>query len=140
MPEVARTYEGNGFESLWTPEHLVFPAEMPARYPYTDSGYPVVTPDTPTYNPWVVLAYVILAVYAEDDVVEGWSRISHPSGLAAGYGRCRGTRAKPRTVLVCTHSNMDSSTRQVGKRASVACRAILPSRRASAAPTQKWAP
>jgi alkanesulfonate monooxygenase SsuD/methylene tetrahydromethanopterin reductase-like flavin-dependent oxidoreductase (luciferase family) len=33
MPEVARTYEDNGLESLWMPEHLVFPAEMPALYP-----------------------------------------------------------------------------------------------------------
>ena len=61
MPEVARIYEDNGLESLWVPEHLVFPAEMPPRYPYTDSGYPVVTPDTPTYDPWVVLAYVAAA-------------------------------------------------------------------------------
>ena len=61
MPEVARIYEDNGLESLWVPEHLVFPATMPPRYPYTDSGYPVVTPDTPTYDPWVVLAYVAAA-------------------------------------------------------------------------------
>ena len=61
MPEVARIYEDNGLESLWVPEHLVFPAEMPPRYPYTDSGYPVVTPATPTYDPWVVLAYVAAA-------------------------------------------------------------------------------
>jgi probable F420-dependent oxidoreductase len=61
MPEVAAIYEANGLESLWVPEHLVFPAQMPPLYPYTDSGYPVVTPDTPSYDPWVVLAYVAAA-------------------------------------------------------------------------------
>src|SRR5580698_11514248 len=61
MPEIAAMYEENGLESLWVPEHLVFPAQMPRLYPYTDSGYPAVTPDTPSYDPWVVLAYVAAA-------------------------------------------------------------------------------
>ena len=61
MPEVAAIYEENGLESLWVPEHLVFPAEMPPLYPYSDSGYPPVTPDTPAYDPWVVLAYLASA-------------------------------------------------------------------------------
>ena len=55
-PEVAAIFEDNGLESMWIPEHLVFPAEMPPTYPYTDSGYPPVTPDTPIYDPWVVLS------------------------------------------------------------------------------------
>ena len=55
MPEVAQAYERNGLESIWIPEHLVFPATMPPTYPYTDSGYPSVTPDTPSYDPWAVL-------------------------------------------------------------------------------------
>jgi len=58
MPEVAAAYEANGLESIWIPEHLVFPAEMPPLYPYTDSGYPPVTSDTPSYDPWVVLSYL----------------------------------------------------------------------------------
>ena len=57
-PEVAAAYEDNGFESIWIPEHLVFPAEMPPTYPYSETGYPPVTPDTPSYDPWVVLAYL----------------------------------------------------------------------------------
>jgi probable F420-dependent oxidoreductase len=61
MPEIAAVYEDNGLESLWVPEHLVFPTQMPPLYPYTDSGYPVVTSDTPSYDPWVVLAYVAAA-------------------------------------------------------------------------------
>ena len=61
MPEVASIYEEHGLESLWVPEHLVFPAVLPPLYPYTDSGYPVVNPDTPSYDPWVVLAYLAAA-------------------------------------------------------------------------------
>jgi probable F420-dependent oxidoreductase len=60
-PEVAAAFEDNGFESIWIPEHLVFPAEMPPTYPYSDTGYPPVTPDTPTYDPWVVLGYIACA-------------------------------------------------------------------------------
>jgi len=37
------------------------PGDHAPRYPYTESGYPVVTPETPTYDPWVVLAYVAAA-------------------------------------------------------------------------------
>jgi probable F420-dependent oxidoreductase len=57
-PEVAAAYDENGFESIWIPEHLVFPAEMPPTYPYSESGYPPVTPDTPSYDPWAVLSYL----------------------------------------------------------------------------------
>jgi probable F420-dependent oxidoreductase len=60
-PEVAAAFEDNGFESIWIPEHLVFPAHMPPTYPYSDSGYPPVTPETPSYDPWVVLGYIAAA-------------------------------------------------------------------------------
>jgi len=57
-PEIAAAAEANGFESVWIPEHLVLPAEMPATYPYTESGYPPIDPNTPMYDPWVVLGAV----------------------------------------------------------------------------------
>ena len=57
-PEVAAAAEANGFESLWMPEHLIFPAEMPPRYVYTPDGYPPMRSDTPTFDPWVVLGAV----------------------------------------------------------------------------------
>lgn len=57
-PEVAAALEENGFESVWFPEHLVFPAEMPPTYPYSGSGFPPVTSDVPTYDPWPVLSYL----------------------------------------------------------------------------------
>lgn len=55
---VAQAAESAGFESLWIPEHLVFPTEMPATYPYTETGQPPVFPGSPLYDPWVTLAYV----------------------------------------------------------------------------------
>jgi probable F420-dependent oxidoreductase len=58
---VAAAAEEQGFESVWIPEHLVFPAEMPATYPYTDAGFPPVTPSTPLFDPWVVLGYIASA-------------------------------------------------------------------------------
>lgn len=57
-PEIAAAAEANGFESVWIPEHLMLPAEMPPTYLYTESGYPPITPDTPMYDPWVVLGSV----------------------------------------------------------------------------------
>ena len=56
--EVAQSAEANGFESVWMPEHLVFPEEIPPTYLYTDSGFPPVTSDTPLFDVWVALAYI----------------------------------------------------------------------------------
>jgi probable F420-dependent oxidoreductase len=55
---VAKSYEDNGFESVWVPEHLVFPLVIPPDYPYSETGYPPVTSQTPAYDPWVLLAMV----------------------------------------------------------------------------------
>jgi probable F420-dependent oxidoreductase len=57
-PEIAQAAEANGFESVWMPEHLALPATLPPTYLYTESGYPPITPDTPLYDPWVVLGSV----------------------------------------------------------------------------------
>lgn len=57
----AKAYEDSGFESLWVPEHLVFPAVIPPQYPYSASGYPSVNPKTPSYDPWVILAIAAAA-------------------------------------------------------------------------------
>jgi probable F420-dependent oxidoreductase len=56
--DIAAAAEQNGFESVWLPEHLVFPEEIPPTYLYSESGFPPVTPDTPLYDPWVALAYI----------------------------------------------------------------------------------
>jgi len=57
-PEVAAAAEVNGFDSVWIPEHLIFPAEMPPKYLYTPDGYPPMQSDTPAFDPRVVLAAV----------------------------------------------------------------------------------
>jgi probable F420-dependent oxidoreductase len=57
-PEIAAAAEANGFESVWMPEHLVLPAEVPPTYLYTESGYPPIDSRTPMFDPWVVLATV----------------------------------------------------------------------------------
>jgi probable F420-dependent oxidoreductase len=61
FPDVARSFEAQGFESIWIPEHLVFPAEAPTNYPVTINGAAPFTPDTPTYDPWPILAYLAAA-------------------------------------------------------------------------------
>jgi probable F420-dependent oxidoreductase len=57
-PEIAALAEENGFESVWMPEHLVLPAEMPSTYIYTESGQPPIAPNTAMYDPWVVLGAI----------------------------------------------------------------------------------
>jgi probable F420-dependent oxidoreductase len=59
--DIARAAEDNGFESVWMPEHLVFPEEIPPTYLYTESGYPPVTSDTPLFDVWVSLSNIAQA-------------------------------------------------------------------------------
>lgn len=56
MAAVARRAEELGFESVWLPEHLVFPTEIQSRYPYADA--PPINPSTPLLDPLVLLAQV----------------------------------------------------------------------------------
>jgi probable F420-dependent oxidoreductase len=56
--EISRAAEANGFESVWMSEHLVFPERIPPSYPYSESGQPPVTADTPLFDVWVALSYI----------------------------------------------------------------------------------
>lgn len=56
--DIGQAAEANGFESVWMPEHLVFPEGIPPTYPYSESGEPPVTADTPLFDPWVALSYI----------------------------------------------------------------------------------
>lgn len=60
-PTIAQAAEQRGFESVWLPEHLLLPAELPATYPYSDSGHAPINPETPELDPWVALAAVAAA-------------------------------------------------------------------------------
>lgn len=57
-PDVAAIAEQHGFTSLWMPEHLIFPVEMPPMYSYTEDGYPPMNTKVPTFDPFIVLAAV----------------------------------------------------------------------------------
>ena len=54
MPEVARAAEGAGYESVWLPEHLIWPADLGGTSPYAD-GHPPVDPTIPTLDALMVL-------------------------------------------------------------------------------------
>jgi len=58
MVSVAVRAEALGFESVWLPEHLVFPIRIESRYPYAADGIAPITPKTPLLDPFVVLAQV----------------------------------------------------------------------------------
>src|SRR5437764_11769129 len=46
-----------GFESVWLPEHLVFPVEM-SRSPHPGESHPPVPPTTPVFDAFAMLAYL----------------------------------------------------------------------------------
>jgi probable F420-dependent oxidoreductase len=58
MADVARRAEALGFESVWVPEHLVFPTAFASKYPYTADGVPPVTVDMPLLDPLMILAHL----------------------------------------------------------------------------------
>ena len=58
--EVALATDRLGFESLWMPEHLVFPESM-AGSPFdagSDDAHPPVPPETPLYDVFSYLSYL----------------------------------------------------------------------------------
>jgi probable F420-dependent oxidoreductase len=61
MAEVARRAEALGFESVWVPEHLVFPTRITSRYPYSPDGVPPVRVDSPHLDPLVLLTHIAAA-------------------------------------------------------------------------------
>ncbi|WP_375482578.1 TIGR03619 family F420-dependent LLM class oxidoreductase [uncultured Jatrophihabitans sp.] len=52
---LAQEAERLGFESVWVPDHLVLPRELPATYLYTADGRAPISADTAVYDPWVLL-------------------------------------------------------------------------------------
>ena len=61
MAEVARHAEVLGFESVWVPEHLVFPTVITSRYPYSPNGVPPIRVDAPHLDPLVLLTHIAAA-------------------------------------------------------------------------------
>ena len=54
---VATLADRLGFESLWLPEHLVFPVDM-AGSPFPGSDHPPVPPETPLFDAFGMLSYL----------------------------------------------------------------------------------
>ena len=61
MIDFARRAEVAGCESVWVPEHLIWPAEIRSPYPYSPGGGPPVPNSVRLYDPWVLLAAVATA-------------------------------------------------------------------------------
>jgi probable F420-dependent oxidoreductase len=57
-PGLALAAEEHGFESVWVPDHIFFPAAIPATFPYTPTGTVPVDPRAPIYDPLLVLASI----------------------------------------------------------------------------------
>jgi probable F420-dependent oxidoreductase len=61
IARVAQRAEALGFESVWVPEHVVFPTRIASRYPYTADGIPPITPDAPHLDPLILLTHIAAA-------------------------------------------------------------------------------
>ncbi len=55
---IARAAEAAGFESAWTFEHVIVPAEYASRYPYAASGKMGIPPETNLIDPLIALATI----------------------------------------------------------------------------------
>ena len=56
LPELAVYAEQLGFHGLMVGDHLIWPAHIETRYPYSADGKIFLPPDTPWPDPWVLFA------------------------------------------------------------------------------------
>jgi probable F420-dependent oxidoreductase len=56
IPELARTLEEAGFDSIWVADHVVLPRVMASRYPFAADGKATWATDTPYFDALVALA------------------------------------------------------------------------------------
>jgi probable F420-dependent oxidoreductase len=61
LAEIARLAEDLGFESLWSPEHIVIPERVTSRYPFNAEGKLHNDPTAPRPNPLIWLAFAAAA-------------------------------------------------------------------------------
>ncbi|MFN0096912.1 MAG: LLM class F420-dependent oxidoreductase, partial [Dehalococcoidia bacterium] len=57
LTAIAQKAEALGFESLWRPDHLVLPAELPNTYPYAPDGKNPLDPKWPIADTLTVLTW-----------------------------------------------------------------------------------
>jgi probable F420-dependent oxidoreductase len=60
-PDVARQAEAFGFHTVWAPEHLVFPVQMPNLSPMGPVDHPYLPPDIPVHDVFVYLGQIAAA-------------------------------------------------------------------------------
>jgi probable F420-dependent oxidoreductase len=61
MLEIATTAEQQGFESVWTFEHVIVPVDYASRYPYSADGKMGTTPETNFVDPLIALSAIAAA-------------------------------------------------------------------------------
>ena len=54
----AQTAEALGFDSVWVGDHIVTPAHITSKYPYSPSGVFALNPKEPILEPLTVLSFV----------------------------------------------------------------------------------
>src|SRR3954447_13512804 len=56
IPQLARTLEDAGFDSLWVPDHVVLPRVMASRYPFSADGRATWATDIPYFDALIALS------------------------------------------------------------------------------------
>ena len=54
-PRIAAAAEEAGFDSVAVSDHVVYPARLESRYPYTPDGTPMFSPEEDWPDPWVAV-------------------------------------------------------------------------------------
>src|SRR6478735_543798 len=61
LVDVARVAEAVGFTGIVTADHQVYPRELASRYPYTEDGRPMWSPETPWPDSWCLISAMAAA-------------------------------------------------------------------------------
>jgi probable F420-dependent oxidoreductase len=61
IPTMARTLENAGFESLWVSDHIVMPASIGSRYPFSADGRATWSSETPYIDAMIALGLIAAA-------------------------------------------------------------------------------
>jgi probable F420-dependent oxidoreductase len=61
LVDVARHAEAVGFTGMITADHQIYPRTLRSRYPYTDDGAPLWSPETPWPDSWCLISAMAAA-------------------------------------------------------------------------------
>jgi len=54
-PQLAQACETSGFDAVAVSDHVIYPADLGSKYPYTADGTPLFSPDEDWPDPWVAI-------------------------------------------------------------------------------------